>query len=283
MLSEVPQKISQQEYVIIPFHCHLAMTPVSPEIFLLLLWVMSQNGVLPNDSNGRHGEIDIPELKNKRTQRSMALLDALAAICINKPKKQVVAVSLSLTTDGSILCIAANDGVESAIPSHLSGIFSQLKDIRSSLQSPLQEGNNETNTPQPDKGPTTQALEINLLCDIFTFSKSKFRQCLIKRRDRFKDEVIPSMHAYATERRSAWTREEAQDYQKFEDLLTLFGWCFRWADLSSAKNIIEPMAKEVTASANEWREMIADEGDTSRLTCWEREIGQSLGTYFETD
>ncbi|KIM91779.1 hypothetical protein PILCRDRAFT_889, partial [Piloderma croceum F 1598] len=54
----------------------------SPEIFLLLLWVMSQNGVLPNDSNRRHGEIDIPELKNKHTQRSMALLDALAAICI---------------------------------------------------------------------------------------------------------------------------------------------------------------------------------------------------------
>jgi hypothetical protein len=46
-------------------------------------------------------------------------------------------------------------------------------------------------------------------------------------------------------------------------------------------HIIEPMAKEVTASANEWQEMIADEGDTSRLTCWEREIGlgQSF-TYF---
>jgi hypothetical protein len=62
---------------------------------------------------------------------------------------------------------------------------------------------------------------------------------------------------------------------------SLFGWCFQWADLLSAMHIIEPMAKEVTASANEWQEMIADEGDTSRLTCWEREIGlgQSF-TYF---
>ena len=259
------------------------MTRPEPEIFLLLLSVMSQNGVLLNNSNRRHGEIDIPELKNKRTQRLMALLDALATICIDEPGKQVVAVSLSLTTDGSILCIAANDGVGPTIPSHLSGIFSQLKDIRSSLQLPLQEGNNETNTSQPDKCPTTQALEINLLCDIFTFSKLKFKQRLIKRRKRFEDDVIPSMHAYAAERRSAWTREEAEDYRKFEDLLTLFGWCFRWADLPSAMSIIEPMAKEVTAAANEWQEMIADEGDTSRLTCWEREIGESLGTSFPTD
>jgi hypothetical protein len=87
----------------------------------------------------------------------MALLDALATICIDEPRKQVVAVSLSLTTDGSILCIAANDGVEPTIPSHLSGIFSELKDIRSSLQLPLHEGNNETNTPQPDKGPTAHS------------------------------------------------------------------------------------------------------------------------------
>ena len=57
---------------------------------------MSPNGVMPHR---RHMVVDIPELKNKRAQRSMGLLDALAAMCINKPNKQVVAVSLSLTTE----------------------------------------------------------------------------------------------------------------------------------------------------------------------------------------
>jgi hypothetical protein len=213
----------------------------------------------------------------------MALLDALAAICINEPIKQLVAVSLSLTTEGNLLCIAANGGIAPEIPSHLSSIFSQLKDIRSSLQSPLQEGNNETNAPRPHKGPTTQALEINLLRDIFTFSMLKFRQRLLKQQKRFQTDVIPNMHAYATERRNTWTREEVEDYQKFEKLLTLFAFCFQWADLPSATPIIGHIANVVTSTAVEWRDMIEDEGDTSRLTCWEKEIGPSSRSSFPTD
>jgi hypothetical protein len=48
-----------------------------------------------------------------------------------------MAVSLSLTTDGSILSIAANGSVAPEIAPYLSSIFSQLKDIRFSLQTPL--------------------------------------------------------------------------------------------------------------------------------------------------
>jgi hypothetical protein len=81
-------------------------------------------------------------------------------------------------------------------------------------------------------------------------------------------DVIPSI------REEKCTDEIAEDYQKFEKLLTLFAWCFRLADLPSAMPIMEPIANLVTASASEWQEMIADEGDTSRLTYWEREIGQ---------
>ena len=236
---------------------------------------------MPYNPDRRHIEIDIPELKDKRAQRLMGLLDALAAVCINEPRKQVVAVSLSLTTEGSSICIAANDGVAPEIAPHLSGIFSRLKDIRSSLQ--LQEGNNETNTPRPDKGPTTQTLEINLLRYIFTFSMSKFKQRLLKRKKRFQTDVIPNMHAYAAERKNTWTREEAKDYQKFEKLLTLFAVYFQWADLPSATPIIGHIANVVTAAAMEWRDMIEDEGDTSRLSCWEREIGQSSESSFPTE
>ena len=250
-------------------------SPVSPETLLLILWATSHNGVLPFER--RHTEIDIPD---KRAQRSMALLDALAAICVNEPKQQAVAVSLSLTPEGSILCIATNSGVAPEIPPHLFSIFSQLKDIRSSLQSPLQAGDNETNNPRPVKGPTTQALEIDLLREIFTFSMSKFKQCLLKRRKRFLNEVIPNMHAYAADTINTWTREEANDYKKFEKLLSLFASCFQWADLASVTPIIGPIANVVTATAMEWRDMIKDEGDTSRLTCWEREIGLSSGSPF---
>src|ERR1700685_1929090 len=117
----------------------------------LILWATSHNGVMSYDPDREYTEIDIPELNDKRAQRSMALLDALAAIYVNELKKQAVAVSLSLTTEGSILCIATNSGVAHEIPPNLFSIFSQLKEIRSSLQSPFQEGN-ETNTPRPDKG-----------------------------------------------------------------------------------------------------------------------------------
>ena len=254
---------------------------VSPETLLIILWAMSHNGVMPYNPDRRHIEIDIPELKDKRAQRLMGLLDALAAVCINEPRKQVVAVSLSLTTEGSSICIAANDGVAPEIAPHLSGIFSRLKDIRSSLQ--LQEGNNETNTPRPDKSPTTQTLEIDLLRYIFTFSMSKFKQRLLKRKKCFQTDVIPNMHAYAAETKNTWTREEAKDYQKFEKLLTLFAVYFQWADLPSATPIIEHIAKVVTAEAMEWRDMIEDEGDTSRLSCWEREIGQSSESSFPTE
>jgi hypothetical protein len=67
------------------------------------------------------------------TRRSIGLLDALAALCINEPRKQVLAVSLSLTTEGSILCIAARDGVAPEVALHLHGIFTRLKNLRSSL------------------------------------------------------------------------------------------------------------------------------------------------------
>jgi hypothetical protein len=111
---------------------------------------MSHNGVMPYNPDRRFPEIDISELKNKCAQHLMALLllDALAGICINELTKQVVAVSLSLTTEGSVLYIAANDGAAPEIPFHLSGIFSNYKtSARSLLQSPLQEGNNKTNIP----------------------------------------------------------------------------------------------------------------------------------------
>jgi hypothetical protein len=254
---------------------------LSPETLLLILSAMTDNGVMPYDSDRRH--MDIPELKlkNKRTRRSIGLLDALAALCINQPRKQVLAVSLSLTPEGSILCIASNDGVSPEVAPHLHGIFTRLKNIRSSL---LQEGNDENNTPQPNKGPTTKSLEHELLCHIFTFSMSKFKQRLLKRKKCFQSDVAPIMHAYATKMKDSWTREEAEDYKKFENLFSLFDSCFKWADLPPATpHIAGYIALWVLGTAMEWRNMIEDKGDTSRLTCWEREIGQSSESSFPTE
>jgi hypothetical protein len=101
-------------------------------------------------------------------------------------------------------------------------VFYQLKQIRSSLRSPLQEGNEETNNPRPDKGPTTYALEIQLLGDIFKFSMLKFRQRLIQGQRRFIAEVIPGMHAYAAATRRGWTKKEVEDYGMLEELFNMF-------------------------------------------------------------
>jgi len=197
----------------------------------------------------------------------VALLDALAAICINEAKKQV----LSLTTEGSIICIAANNGVASEIPPHLMKVFYQLKQTRSSLQLPLQEGNDKTNTPRPDKSSITYALEVQLLGDLFRFSMVKFRQRLIKRRQRFKIEFIPGMLTYAAATRSIWTKEGRVS-------LSI---CFQYVSSGQIRRLPSSLlntAMLVTSTAVDWREMMKDEGDTSRIIQWEREIGQSLGS-----
>jgi hypothetical protein len=213
-------------------------------------------------------------MKEKHSKRSVALLDALAAICINEAKKQVIAVSLSLTTEGSIICIAANNGVASEIPPHLMKVFYQLKQIRSSLQLPLQEGNDKTNTPRPDKSPTTYALEVQLLGDIFRFSMVKFRQRLTKRRQRFKIEFIPGMLTYAAATRSVWTKEGRVTSLSLSI-------CFQYVSGGQIRRLPSSLlntAMLVTSTAVDWREMMKGEGDTSRITQWEREIGQALGS-----
>jgi hypothetical protein len=145
------------------------MTPISPEMLLLILHATSS---MAFTCNRRHAEVSFTD---KRSQRSKALLDALAAICISEPRKQVIAISLSFTSEGSILYIAENNGVSPEILTHLASVFSRLKEIRSSLVSPLQEMDEEMNAPQSDKAwSTTVSLESQLLGDIFRFSMLKF-------------------------------------------------------------------------------------------------------------
>jgi hypothetical protein len=100
----------------------------------------------------------------------------------------------------------------------------------------------------------------------------KFKQRLTKRRQHFEVEVIPNMRADAAERKGAWTLEEVEDYQKFKKLFRVFAVCFRFPICDA--HILGPISNMVTASANVWQDtVITDEGDTTRLTFWEREIG----------
>lgn len=94
----------------------------------------------------------------------------------------------------------------------------------------------------------------------------KFKQRLTKRQARFTAEVIPGMHAFTTAERRGWTREEAEDYEKFEKLLKVLSVCFRWAESRSPEFTIDSIANLVTDKAHDFREMIADEGDKLRLT-----------------
>lgn len=243
------------------------MTPISPEMLLLILRATSS---MAFTCSRRHAEVSFAD---KRSQRSKALLDALAAICISEPRKQVIAISVSFTSEGIILCIAEN-GVSPEILTHLASVFSHLKEIRSSLVSPLQEMNEEMNAPQSDKAwSTTVSLESQLLGDIFGFSMLKFQQHLLKRKHRFETEVIPGMHAYASAKSNEWTTEEVKDYRKFEKLLGMFSICFEWAESPGPGLIVRHIASLVTSNALEWRDAIKDEGNTSRLSQWEKEIG----------
>ena len=103
----------------------------------------------------------------------------------------------------------------------------------------------------------------------------------MKRQHRFQTEVIPCMEEYADENRDQWSKEpgdEADDYRKFKRAVVNLVPCFEWAQLDDQDEEVIPVIKllggMVMASALELRRMLEDDGDTSRITLWERQISR---------
>ncbi|KAG0705889.1 hypothetical protein DFH29DRAFT_1077305 [Suillus ampliporus] len=89
------------------------------------------------------------------------------------------------------------------------------------------------------------------------------------------------MKVYANDTRNQWTREEAEDYEKFQKAESSLRLCFTWATHKSpavARAAMNAVAK--VASATRFCSMVADDSDTSRLTIWERNLVHRTGKPF---
>ncbi|KAG2072333.1 hypothetical protein BDR04DRAFT_1141843 [Suillus decipiens] len=250
----------------------------SPETLLAILQTLYPHGSKVANTCGTRRDplLEFDEHSSKKSKRTMALLDAVAAISVQHARNQVIAVSITVNPNKCVIHIAGNDGVSEETLSHLRHIFTQLKFIRSSLAQPLEAGTDMLDTPAPQKSDETHSLEKNLFHSICTFSWRKFRRRVVKRQTRFETEVIPCMEKFADENRGSWTSEEASDYQKFQEVVITLSLCFQWAKMDPQDEYVLPtisrLGNYVHGTALEMRRMLEDESTTSRITSWEMEI-----------
>ncbi|KAG2357586.1 hypothetical protein BDR07DRAFT_1419918 [Suillus spraguei] len=148
----------------------------SPEALLAILQNLYPRGAIVPDSPDSRRYPPPKFHERSKSKRTIALLDAVAAISVQDARHQIVAVSITLKQNNSVIHITSNRGVGEETLSHLRHIFVQLKLIRSSLAQPLAAGTENLDTSTSKQNDETCFLKRNLLQSIYVFSWRKFRQ-----------------------------------------------------------------------------------------------------------
>lgn len=154
----------------------MAQNP-TPEIYLSLL---SGRRTVPHitgeecNNDVRSRLSDHPSPIGRDPDRLMDILDAIAAICIHKPKAGVFFVSLSVESNGATLYVASNKEVPLTVISHLYDVRVQLKKLKAVIQ------NSET-SPDSNNSTSQANVELELQTMIYAHSYSKLRQRCLKR------------------------------------------------------------------------------------------------------
>ena len=161
----------------------MAQNP-TPELYL---WLLS------GSQHDRVSRISLEERNNSLGSRLSGrpfpndpdqLIDALAAICIQKPKSEVFFVSLSVELDSVTLSIASDKEVPTAVISHLYDVRARLRKLKSILElDPTIPADSEI-SPDPIATPTWTSSALELQKIIYKFSYHKFRKRFFKRAPR---------------------------------------------------------------------------------------------------
>lgn len=116
----------------------------SPKTLLAILQKLHQKGIAVADSFDARRDPNKHLLK--KSKRTVALLDAVAAISIQDARHEIIAVSITLKPNSCVLHIAGNDGVREETLLHLRYIFIQLKSIHFSLAQSSKAGTEKLDT-----------------------------------------------------------------------------------------------------------------------------------------
>lgn len=154
----------------------------TPELHLSLLsgryGTVSRLSAEERNNNVETRLADHPFLKDP--DRLTDLLDALAAICVHKPK-DVFFVSMSMDPKGVKLFVASNEEVPLHVASLLYDVRIQLQKLKEVVQiDPSIPANSET-SPDPSVTPLRTNAELDLQKVIYTYSYSKLQRCFLKR------------------------------------------------------------------------------------------------------
>jgi hypothetical protein len=152
----------------------MAQKPI-PEFYLWLLSGRfgSVSGISPEQRNNCvESRLSDPGPFLNDPDRLVNLLDAIAALCVQKPKAEVFFVSLSMDSVGATIYVASNGKVPLSVITHLREIQTHLKKLKAVLEYNPLISENET-SPDPNVTPLRTASELDLQKLVYTYSYRK--------------------------------------------------------------------------------------------------------------
>ncbi|KDQ20253.1 hypothetical protein BOTBODRAFT_51574 [Botryobasidium botryosum FD-172 SS1] len=164
--------------------------PAAPELYISLLYRFALNVGPKRDRRNRESDPVLSDASSfmaddnddrYRAERIIPLLDALAAICVQR-SKQTFAVTMSLSHEGVKLYVAENKVVPIGVVEHLKEIWSLVHQVSSKLHPPI-----STPLPSTQASPTftSDPSASSLICQIehkiYAFSFLRLRQRFRKR------------------------------------------------------------------------------------------------------
>lgn len=156
------------------------MAQKSPELYLSLL-------------SGRYGDVSHLSAEGrdndagshihagpfrKDPDRLLNVLDALAAICVQKEKGDVFFVSLNMDSNTATLYVSTNGTVPATVTTHLHKIQGQLKELKSVLEPGPPA---DIDSPDPNSTPSRSEGELKLRRTIYEHSYKKIQRRYQKR------------------------------------------------------------------------------------------------------
>ena len=192
------------------------------------------------------------------------LLDAIAALCVQKEKAEVFFVSLSMDSTGATIYVASNEAVPLSVVSHLHEIQTQLKKLKAVLEYEPLTSESET-SPDSSVTPLRTASELDLQKLVYTYSYRKLRQRFSKRGPKILnqyDNIIKSLKDIS--------HEEADLLDGTHNLLRMLQHLLEDEEPPHGPDLIK-LVETIDLLNKGWRQKIGDKV----LAKWEATAGKS--------
>jgi hypothetical protein len=257
-----------------PLHFFRMAQNPTPELYLSLL--SGQDGISTeqhhNDVGSRISDHPFPNDPN----RLMDLLDALAAVCIQKEKAEVFFVSLAMDSNAATLYVSSNETVPATVTSHLHKIRGQLKQLRAVVEpNPSIPADNET-SPDPNNTQSRTDAELELQKTIYEHSYSKLCR-------RFSKRAPAILEKYKAMMTNLQAKEEDTDLLNLTlRKLLEHVWGLLQNERPPLGSRLIDLIQTIDVMSRGWQSHLKEVGDDAILTRWDNLICKSGLTFHET-